>query len=158
MLKLLTSNCFHHISPLTKDDIFILVGMALERAENGFSCMSCVHYQVDCADDYGFNPYDYCEHPDPKIACCGNLKSFPFKNAPERCFRINPWLHPFIIGEITEYGEMGEGGRYEQLKWLARGYNQYGIPRLRDENKLKCREAYADFCLKTGFKQEAPNA
>ncbi|MBI9110024.1 hypothetical protein [Maridesulfovibrio ferrireducens] len=159
MLKTSCGNAIIHLKGQpTKEDVFILIGMALLEADQGFSCENCWHYQHESADEYGSYSYYYCEHPDQKIARCGNLKSFPFKNAPARCFEINYWHHPFVNGYFDEEGEEGKGGRYKQLTWLTRGYNQYGIPRLKPENEAICRKAFVNFCKRTGFNLAVQNA
>ncbi|WP_027178805.1 hypothetical protein [Maridesulfovibrio bastinii] len=157
MLNLMSSNCVHHEGPLTKEDVHVLIGMALDRADKLFSCEECCHFQSE-SDEYGSYSFDYCEHPNPKIACCGNLKTFPFKKAPKRCFDIQPWVHAFIIGEITDDGEFGEGGRYKQLRLLSKHYNRFGVPRLNSKNEAMCRKAFSDFCKRTGFDAESSNA
>lgn len=139
-----------------KDDILIVLGMAIEKRDAGFGCNECVYCSTDCIDEYSSNCWDYCEHPDPKKCRRGNLKTFPFKNSPKDCFSIEPWASPFINLAISYEGDLWPNDcacRRAALR-LWRATDSCGIPRLKPENESKAKKAWSKFKERTGYNEK----
>lgn len=136
-----------------KEDILIVLGMALEDRDKGFGCKECFHCTHECLDEYGSNCFEYCEHPDTKKRGRSNLKSFPFKNAPKDCFFLHDWATPFVHLAISYEGDFWPNdcaGRRAALR-LWKATDRFGVPRLKPENEAKAKKAYADFKARTGY-------
>jgi hypothetical protein len=138
----------------SKDDVLIVLGKAISDAEKGFGCNNCNHRTNECDLEYSSADWPNCEHPDVKIACRANLKSFPFKNAPKDCFSIHADMHAFVhIEPLYHFGKYDvEPGRWRITRRLWRRTDRFGLIKLKSENEAKVRKAYADFCERTGYR------
>ena len=140
----------------SKEDVLIILGMAIFEAEKGFGCDWCQHRTNDCDQEYSNADWPNCEHPDVKISCRANLKSFPFKNAPKDCFSINNHYHSLVhIDPLFHFWDSDiEPGRWRITRRLWPRTDRFGLIKLKPENEANARKAYADFCERTGYRSE----
>lgn len=128
--------------PLTREDVLIVAGLANARAQEQFSCEECGCFTPE------YSSYEYGEYEPP--SCChreanGNLKTFPFRRAPARCFVLHFWASEFVWC-FSDWAASDQGRESTHpLMHLWRMSGPCGEVRLNDRNKPRVAEALARF-------------
>ena len=131
----------HLRGPMTREDLRIIVGLGNMEAVKPHSCEECAHYSP------AFTSYEYPDDYDPPSCSVreanANLKTFPFKHAPQRCFELHFWCSAYchVVVECDEQGDHLTHPAWSM--WQATDAN--GAVRLNARNEKRVAEALARF-------------